>query len=140
MSEQWHDGRNRRQDSRSPQRQRSSDKWENGGRGRSNSRPRGRERSRSRGRGHGERPGRPGQDRKVITVSQALVGAVIGKGGETIKRLQQDTGVRIDVSKDDGDGDDRSITLEGSAAAIQDAEMEIDELISSFEAKGGGKG
>ena len=35
------------------------------------------------------------------------MGAVIGKGGETIKRLQQDTGVRIDVSKDDGDGDDR---------------------------------
>eukprot|EP01136_Pigoraptor_vietnamica_P045637 Opistho-1_new@23828 len=64
-----------------------------------------------------------------ITVSNRAVGSVIGKDGETIKRLQTQTGARIQVAQNVG-LPDRKITVSGTADAVRSALDAIRELTS----------
>ncbi|KAL8928858.1 MAG: hypothetical protein Q9208_001636 [Pyrenodesmia sp. 3 TL-2023] len=85
------------------------------------------------GGGGGQNPfagggGGGGGDEKIndnITVPSEAVGMIIGKGGETIKDMQQSTGCKINVSQPNGRDIERDIGLVGSRGAIEAAKRAI---------------
>ena len=67
-----------------------------------------------------------------VLVPQAAVGVVIGKGGDMIKKIQSETGARVQFQqgRDDGPGE-RKCLLTGKPSQVQEARMRIEELIDS---------
>eukprot|EP00434_Breviolum_minutum_P017598 symbB.v1.2.015535.t1/scaffold1159.1/size171703/2 len=80
----------------------------------------------------------------MLSVPASLIGAIIGRGGETIKRFCTDSGARIEVSKDQIDtAQDRVIFLSGSAENVDRAEAMIMDFVRERVAnrtRGSGKG
>jgi len=71
------------------------------------------------------------------------VGMIIGKGGETIKEMQNSTGCRINVSSQFNPNDqEREISLAGSRDAIARARQAIDEKVEASlnKSRGGPRG
>jgi far upstream element-binding protein len=70
---------------------------------------------------------------KNIDVPNSKVGLIIGKGGETIKYLQQQSGARIQVARD-ADSDPRlstrQVEIMGSADQISHAEQLVRDVIA----------
>lgn len=64
----------------------------------------------------------------MLHVAAEFAGTLIGKGGDTIKAISRDTGVRIEVSKDERDSD-RTVSLCGSQEAIERASDAIEDVI-----------
>lgn len=62
-----------------------------------------------------------------MEVPQSMVGRVIGKGGETIQRLQKDTGARIDVNTNGGDP--CIVRISGSHEAVSNVRFLISEIL-----------
>jgi len=63
-------------------------------------------------------------------IPDKLVGLVIGRGGEQIKRLQMESGCKIRIASD-GDGTiERSCTLTGSQEAIDEAKRMLNDVVS----------
>lgn len=84
---------------------------------------------RSGGRGHSVDDSLVGATQS-IAVPAALVGAIIGRGGETIKRFSDESGARIAVDKDVVDAsDERNIYLSGSLQCIEHARELISALV-----------
>ncbi|KAI4172734.1 MAG: hypothetical protein LQ346_008533 [Caloplaca aetnensis] len=82
--------------------------------------------------GGGQNPfvggGGGGGDDKIndnITVPSEAVGMIIGKGGETIKDMQQTSGCKINVSQPNGRDIERDIGLVGSRGSIEAAKRAI---------------
>lgn len=65
-----------------------------------------------------------------VDVPQYLVGRVIGKGGETIQRLQKESGARIDV--DTKSGDPCSARIQGSRDAVMRARYALAEVMERW--------
>ena len=68
----------------------------------------------------------------TIEIPISVVGLLIGKGGETIKQLQQRTGCQIKITKDEDNmpgSETRTVILKGTANTIKKARREIAELI-----------
>lgn len=63
---------------------------------------------------------------------RAAVGVVIGKGGDMIKKIQSETGARVQFQqgRDDGPGDRRCL-LTGKPEQVEEARLRIEELIDS---------
>lgn len=61
------------------------------------------------------------------------VGLVIGRGGETIKRLQSETGAHIHVDRENG-----KVLLRGTNEACDRVRRELDELLGQGPGGGGG--
>ncbi|CAG8510695.1 16490_t:CDS:2, partial [Racocetra persica] len=77
-----------------------------------------------------------GGNRSTITIHipSGKVGVVIGRGGETIRDLQDRSGARINVTPDSAaspQSNDRSVTLIGDEAAVQRAKALIDEIVNT---------
>ena len=66
-----------------------------------------------------------------IKVPRYAVGVVIGKGGEMIKKIQQETGARVQFNPDDGQSTDRSCSITGSPDQQQKAAARCQELIQN---------
>lgn len=67
-----------------------------------------------------------------IFVPSEAVGMIIGKGGETIKDMQNTTGCKINVSPSSGPGEvEREIGLVGSASSIVAAKRAIEEKVDA---------
>lgn len=62
---------------------------------------------------------------KTIQVPSEAVGMIIGKGGETIKQMQRDTGCKINVNQPKGNDVTRDIDLAGNARSMAEAERII---------------
>ncbi|XP_059358321.1 far upstream element-binding protein 1 isoform X1 [Carassius carassius] len=62
-------------------------------------------------------------------VPDGMVGFIIGRGGEQISRIQQDSGCKIQIAPDSGGMPDRSVTLTGSPDAIQAAKGMLTEIV-----------
>jgi hypothetical protein len=60
-----------------------------------------------------------------LTVPRHLVGRLIGKRGQTIKDLREQTGAVIEIAKDDGGVG--SVTLSGAPGRVQEARALIEE-------------
>lgn len=65
----------------------------------------------------------------MIMVPSEAVGMIIGKGGETIKNMQADTGCKINVSPASGQDFEREIGLVGSRDSIEQAKHAIMEKV-----------
>lgn len=70
-----------------------------------------------------------------IQVPSDAVGMIIGKGGETIKNMQSDTGCKINVSQASGADIEREIGLVGTRQAIEDAKRAIWEKVDQVKEK-----
>ncbi|CAJ1403732.1 unnamed protein product [Effrenium voratum] len=67
---------------------------------------------------------------KMLSVPSSLIGAIIGRGGETIKQFCIDSGARIEVSKEQLEAtNDRAIFLSGSRENVEKAEWMIMEFV-----------
>ncbi|XP_024922136.1 far upstream element-binding protein 1 isoform X4 [Cynoglossus semilaevis] len=92
---------------------------------------------------YGSRAG--GGDSLDVPVPRFAVGIVIGRNGEMIKKIQSDTGVRIQFKPDDGSAPDRVAQIMGPPDQAQHAADIITDLLRSVQAggppgHGGGRG
>lgn len=71
------------------------------------------------------------QPTKEVTVPHHAVGMVIGRGGDMIKRIQNQTGARVQFKPGDRDAPERIAELTGSPEALVQAEQMVNELISN---------
>ncbi|KAI9661545.1 MAG: hypothetical protein M1829_006236 [Trizodia sp. TS-e1964] len=94
----------------------------------------------ARGGAYGAAPGN-GADRvsDSIMVPSDAVGMIIGKGGETIKDMQNTTGCKINVSSQTGPQEvEREIGLIGSRESIDRAKTAIMDKVDAVQQKNGG--
>ncbi|KAK3004835.1 hypothetical protein RJ639_020051 [Escallonia herrerae] len=78
---------------------------------------------------------------KKIEIPNGRVGVIIGKGGETIKYLQVQSGAKIQVTRDveaDLMSPTRSVELTGTPEQIEKAEQLINDVLSEAESGGSG--
>lgn len=76
--------------------------------------------------------GYPGPSKK-IDIPNGRVGVIIGKGGETIKSLQNSSGAKIQVTRDtdaDPNSATRAVELTGTPDQIARAEQLITEVLA----------
>jgi len=80
--------------------------------------------------------GAPDKITETIHVPSEAVGMIIGKGGETIKQMQYDTGCKINVQQASGRDIDRPIELVGEHGAIERAKValwdKVEQVVSSI--------
>ena len=70
----------------------------------------------------------PGQLTDAVEIPTAMVGKLIGRGGDTIKQLQYSSGTKIQIDHDSG-GDTKRVTIASSSQqGIDKAKREIDML------------
>ncbi|OAA44308.1 far upstream element-binding protein 2 [Metarhizium rileyi] len=73
-----------------------------------------------------------------VYVPSDAVGMIIGKGGETIRDMQNTTGCKINVAQSSGPGEtQREIALIGTRDSIARAKMAIDEKVDAVRQKSG---
>jgi far upstream element-binding protein len=71
-------------------------------------------------------PRRENDDSEVINIESNLVGLVIGRQGENLRRIEQDTGARIQfITPADHPGPQRQCRISGNPRARADAKREI---------------
>jgi far upstream element-binding protein len=75
---------------------------------------------------------------ETVHCPQALVGRLIGKGGDTIKDLQRRSGARIQIDQNFPDGAPRVVTVEGTAACVEVGVSLVRSLIGNSPAVGNG--
>lgn len=75
--------------------------------------------------------GTPAMQEEVLTVPNRMVGIIIGRGGETINRLQSESGARIQCAPPDSShfSTERAITLTGTKEAIANGRLMIQQLV-----------
>uniref|UniRef100_A0A3B3DYD6 Far upstream element (FUSE) binding protein 1 n=1 Tax=Oryzias melastigma TaxID=30732 RepID=A0A3B3DYD6_ORYME len=93
----------------------------------------------------GEYGSRVGGESLDVPVPRFAVGIVIGRNGEMIKKIQNDTGVRIQFKPDDGSAPDRIAQIMGPPDQAQHAADIIADLLRSVQSggppgHGGGRG
>ncbi|KAH8550436.1 hypothetical protein BGW37DRAFT_499391 [Umbelopsis sp. PMI_123] len=86
----------------------------------------------------GHRP-QPGEENDSINVPQTAVGLIIGKGGETIRGLEQESGARIKVDQATSGAEERKVLLFGSPDAIALAKQLIQDKVSGNRDGGHGR-
>ncbi|KAK0132007.1 Far upstream element-binding protein 2 [Merluccius polli] len=79
--------------------------------------------------GMGGMGGPPRSASEDFKVPDGMVGFIIGRGGEQISRMQQESGCKIQIAPDSGGMPDRSVTLTGSPDAIQTAKRLLTEIV-----------
>eukprot|EP00793_Prasinoderma_coloniale_P004676 PRCOL_00000437-RA len=80
----------------------------------------------------------PGDEELVMRVPNGKVGTIIGKGGETIKLLQDRSGARIQVQPDRETAPgstERVVTLSGNAACIKEAQRLVTDVVNAPDAR-----
>lgn len=78
------------------------------------------------------------EDETVMTVESGKIGRIIGKQGSKIRELQEASGCRIQINRDERGDTSSPVRLQGSAHARQTAKDMIEELISEDRFGGGG--
>lgn len=73
------------------------------------------------------------RDQVQVTIPNELGGTIIGKGGERINRIRQQSGARIEIAPSIGN-DDRIITIIGNQSQIQAAQYMLQQSVRNSEA------
>ncbi|CAF0941370.1 unnamed protein product [Brachionus calyciflorus] len=63
------------------------------------------------------------------SIPDNMVGLVIGRGGEQIKRLQMESGCKIRISSEGNGTPERICTLSGSQQSIDEAKRMLDDVV-----------
>ncbi|CAI8021529.1 Far upstream element-binding protein 3, partial [Geodia barretti] len=81
-----------------------------------------------------------GEDSITISVARSEVGRIIGRGGQRIRELEEKSGARIKVHRDDegggGGSDEALVEVTGDESARKTAQELIDDIISSQDFRG----
>lgn len=78
----------------------------------------------------------PGGEQAEVFVPKTAVGVVIGKGGDMIKKIQGETGCKLQFIQGKGDGPgDRRCIISGTKQQVEDAKRTIEDLIESVMVK-----
>jgi len=75
-----------------------------------------------------------------IDVPNSYVGRIIGRGGSRIRELQDDSGARINIMKDEATSDSTPVELTGSQDCQDRAKQMIEQILSEQQSYGGGGG
>ncbi|ESO85943.1 hypothetical protein LOTGIDRAFT_130231, partial [Lottia gigantea] len=75
-----------------------------------------------------------------IPVPREAVGLVIGKGGEMIKKIQEETDAKVQFRPDDGQTPERICSITGPPEKVQQAVQQINELLQHTQVQGGFNG
>lgn len=79
-------------------------------------------------------PQRADGDSEVIAIDKGLVGLIIGRGGENLRRVEQQTGARVQfIDSADTPGAKRHCRVSGGRAAVANARAEIYKIIEDNE-------
>eukprot|EP00878_Enallax_costatus_P002253 GHUV01002426.1.p1 GENE.GHUV01002426.1~~GHUV01002426.1.p1 ORF type:complete len:574 (+),score=218.02 GHUV01002426.1:84-1805(+) len=70
-----------------------------------------------------------GETEEKVTCPPGIVGRVIGRGGETIRSLQQGSGAHILVDQNYPEGQDRMVVIKGRPDCVIRAKAMVEELI-----------
>ncbi|XP_053188643.1 far upstream element-binding protein 2 isoform X1 [Scomber japonicus] len=73
---------------------------------------------------------RPSTMTEEYRVPDGMVGLIIGRGGEQINKIQQDSGCKVQIAHDSAGLPERSVSLTGSPDAIERAKALIDDIVS----------
>uniref|UniRef100_A0A8C9Y8Y3 KH-type splicing regulatory protein n=1 Tax=Sander lucioperca TaxID=283035 RepID=A0A8C9Y8Y3_SANLU len=73
---------------------------------------------------------RPAYSTEEYSVPDSMVGLIIGRGGEQINKIQQESGCKVQIAPDSGGLPDRRVSLTGSPDSIQNAKGLLDEIVS----------
>ncbi|KAL0993084.1 hypothetical protein UPYG_G00103020 [Umbra pygmaea] len=73
---------------------------------------------------------RPTTTSEEYSVPDGMVGLIIGRGGEQINKIQQDSGCKVQIAPDSGGLPERSVSLTGTKESIQKAKTLLDEIVS----------
>ena len=66
-----------------------------------------------------------------VAVPQRKVGFIIGKGGETIRDLQERSGARVSVVQDvSGTAIERKVTISGTKEKVERAKQMVNDLVA----------
>ncbi|CAJ1052654.1 far upstream element-binding protein 2 isoform X2 [Xyrichtys novacula] len=73
---------------------------------------------------------RPSTMTEEYRVPDGMVGLIIGRGGEQINKIQQESGCKVQIAHDSAGLPERSVSLTGSPDAVQRAKALIDDIVS----------
>jgi far upstream element-binding protein len=79
--------------------------------------------------GRGDRSPPPNDNSEVILIDSSLVGLVIGRQGESLRRIEQESGTRIQFITSANSGPQRECRITGSPGARITAKREINRII-----------
>lgn len=63
-----------------------------------------------------------------LSAERGLIGAVMGRGGETVQRIQKDTGARLDIKRN---GDSSTVVIAGTRDAVCRAKAAVEAIVLS---------
>jgi len=75
-----------------------------------------------------------------MDVPNSYIGRIIGRGGSRIRELQDDSGCRINIIKNEATSDSTPVELQGSESSQQHAKQLIDDILNEQQSYGGGGG
>lgn len=87
-----------------------------------------------------QQSGRPSSLSEDYKVPDGMVGLIIGRGGEQINKIQQESGCKVQIAHDSAGLSERIVSLTGSADSIQRAKALIDEIVSRGHESTNGQG
>ncbi|KAM9394313.1 far upstream element-binding protein 2-like [Pholidichthys leucotaenia] len=73
---------------------------------------------------------RPTCTTEDYSVPDSMVGLIIGRGGEQINKIQQESGCKVQIAPDSGGLPERSVSLTGSHDSIQKAKRLLNDIVS----------
>ncbi|XP_041856402.1 far upstream element-binding protein 2-like isoform X3 [Melanotaenia boesemani] len=73
---------------------------------------------------------RPISTSEDYSVPDSMVGLIIGRGGEQINKIQQESGCKVQIAPDSGGLSERNVSLTGSLESIQKAKGLLDDIVS----------
>eukprot|EP00425_Heterocapsa_triquetra_P028822 CAMPEP_0195110688 /NCGR_PEP_ID=MMETSP0448-20130528/93629_1 /TAXON_ID=66468 /ORGANISM="Heterocapsa triquestra, Strain CCMP 448" /LENGTH=382 /DNA_ID=CAMNT_0040147411 /DNA_START=1 /DNA_END=1145 /DNA_ORIENTATION=+ len=72
-----------------------------------------------------------------LTIAGSQVGTIIGKGGEVINKIRQESGADVKVQHQEGD-QTATVTIKGSPQGIQHAHTAVKDRLAAYQGGGGG--
>ncbi|CEP09950.1 hypothetical protein [Parasitella parasitica] len=85
------------------------------------------------------RMGRPDDERTFITVPSSAVGLIIGRGGETVRSMQDQSGARVKIDpNNDPNSDERIVNISGDPQCVAIAkQLVLDKVAEATRGSGG---
>jgi far upstream element-binding protein len=84
--------------------------------------------------------GRPDDERIFVTVPSSAVGLIIGRGGETVRSMQDQSGARVKIDpSNDPNSDERTVNISGDPQCVAIAKQLVEEKVAEATRGSGGR-
>ncbi|GAA5813231.1 hypothetical protein MFLAVUS_006705 [Mucor flavus] len=86
------------------------------------------------------RMGRPDDERIFVTVPATSVGLIIGRGGETVRALQEQSGARVKIDPtNDPNSEERVVNISGDPKCVAIAKQLVEDKVAEATRSSGGR-